>query len=177
MANDPWALPNPILLVVLILAGAVVALALAFQAISGLVRRGFRKGRERLTYGYLSRLAWAAAIATYSWGAHNLLQDETSADQACRAAVGQDHAGHVDRYVTSFFPLHFGCHVNGAGTFEATVPGYLNPTIVALLLVAIALTILTSFASSPTDPRAAAISGAREARRRRPPAERGPTGR
>jgi hypothetical protein len=131
-----------------ILVGVVVAASMAFRAINVLTRRGFRQGRERLTFRYLAMLIWSAAIAAYIWGSLHLLLDETAADAACKTAVGPEHAGHVSSYDISYFPLHFGCRVTGVGTFEGAVPGYLNPTVVALLLVAIALSIMTGFASN-----------------------------
>jgi hypothetical protein len=74
-----------------------------------------------------------------------MLQDETSADLRCKAAVGPGNATHVASYDISYFPLHFGCRVHGVGTFEAAVPGYLNPTLIALVAVAVALSIITIF--------------------------------
>ena len=146
VAGDPWALPNPIALLVIVLGGLVIAVSMAFRAINVLARRGFRPGRERLTFRYLAMLVWSVAIAAYVWGAVHLIQDETSANANCQKAVGTEYAGHIASYEISWFPLHFGCRINGVGTFEATVPGYLNPTVVALLLVAIALSIMTTFA-------------------------------
>jgi hypothetical protein len=147
VTGDPWALPNPVLLVVLILVGPVVAISLAFRAVDVLTRRGFRPGRQRLTLRYLAMITWSAAIAAYSWGAFHLLQDETSAMRRCRTAVGPEHAGHVASYDTTFFPLRFGCEVNGVGTFEAAVPGYANPVIIGLVVVAITLSVLATFAA------------------------------
>lgn len=147
MAGDPWALPNPIVLIMVVLVGLVVAASMAFRAINVLARRGFRAGRERITFRYLAMFVWSVTIATYVWGVLHLLQDESAADAACKAAVGPQNAGHVASYDISYLPLHFGCRVTGVGTFEAAVPGYLNPTLIALLLVSLALSVMTAFAT------------------------------
>ena len=108
MAEDPWALPSPIVLITVVLVGLVVALSMIFRAINVLVRRGFRPGRERITFRYLAMSVWSVTIATYVWGILHLLQDESAADAACKAAVGPQNAGHVASYDISYFPLHFG---------------------------------------------------------------------
>lgn len=116
-----------------ILAVAVAAVpTLGGYGVAVLVRG--RRRRDRVLRG-LAAVAAAVTIAVYSWGALAMLQDETAATEACQQAVGPTHAGDVAGYEISFVPLRFGCRVDGVGTYEAFVPGFVNPTALVLVLV------------------------------------------
>lgn len=146
---EPWGSAIP-LLVVLGLTGVLGAPTLAIYGIEGLVRRSVRASGERAVLRHLSALVWSATAAAYVWGLLYIVQDESSGALACQSAVGPQYAEHVSGYEVSFFPLHFGCQVDGVGTFEGAVPGYINPLVIVLLLAAITLTFLTLFAEKPT---------------------------
>ncbi|WP_051854989.1 hypothetical protein [Streptomyces sp. NRRL B-1347] len=93
-------------------------------------------------------LCAAGATGVYAWGAVQLLRfDITEHDQACRQAVGAARASRIDGYEATYFPLRFGCHVAGDGTYTAGVPGWLNPAALGLGLGAVALAIAAAAAS------------------------------
>lgn len=148
MAEAPWTLPNPIALLVIILGGSITAIVLAGYAFSAIVRHGFRPSGRTSPLRYFATLAAAATIAVYAWGALHMLVDESTASQQCKEAVGPTHAAHVAGYHTSFVPLRFGCQVEGVGTYEALVPGYVNPTVLGLALLTVLLAISAALASS-----------------------------
>ncbi|MFJ2557306.1 MULTISPECIES: hypothetical protein [unclassified Streptomyces] len=86
-------------------------------------------------------LAWACAIGMYTWGVlHFLLLDESSQTQACQERVGSERARSVSGHEYSFLPLRFRCQVTTGETYDAVVPGYVNPAAGAFGLAAAALT-------------------------------------
>jgi hypothetical protein len=93
-----------------------------------------RRRRERVLRG-LASVAAAATIAVYTWGVLSMFQDESSATIGCQRVAGAAHVDDVSGYETSFIPLHFGCRVDGVGTIEGFVPGFVNPTALTLALV------------------------------------------
>ncbi|WP_346138296.1 hypothetical protein [Streptomyces coeruleofuscus] len=126
------------------LAGLVATPGLAVYAVVALVRAG----RKRTRAGLLKPaaiLAWLATVGMYTWGVlHLLLLDESGQAAACTKVLGgPDKRSEVvvDRYETSFLPLHFGCHVEGGKTYEAAVPGYVNPLAGVSAVTAVALTV------------------------------------
>lgn len=133
MGSDPWALPNPVVMLLVLLAALVAVPALGGYGVAVLVRA---RRRERVLRG-LAALAGATTVAVYAFGVLTMFQDETAADEACKRAVPPTLAGHVSGYETSFVPLRFGCHVEGAGTWDIWVPGWVNPAVAALLVVTV----------------------------------------
>jgi hypothetical protein len=148
MAGDPFELPDSVALLLILFFGSLATLGLAAYAVTLVARHGIRRSGTPVTLRYLAAFAAAGAVAVYTWGALHLLIDETAADQACKDAVGAAQAADVDRYETSLVPLRFGCHVSGGGTYEAAVPGYVNPTVLGLALLAIILAIFAALDSS-----------------------------
>lgn len=77
------------------------------------------------------------------------------ATNACQAAVGPSLAGQVSGYDASFVPLGFACLVPGGERYEVFVPGYVNPTVLALLVLTIVLVVMatarTAATSSPAE--------------------------
>ncbi|GAA4231256.1 hypothetical protein GCM10022254_27940 [Actinomadura meridiana] len=149
MPEEHFALPNPRVLLVILLVGAVVTLWL----VSYVIRRlywyslGYRRS-PGVGVRCLTAVVAAAAIGMYVWGALHLVIDKTTADQECKAAVGAARAGDVDRYEPSFVPLGFGCHVAGGGSYEAAVPGYVNPAVAVLGFTAVTLAVCAAVGAS-----------------------------
>ncbi|MER5446236.1 hypothetical protein ABT065_11430 [Streptomyces sp. NPDC002764] len=79
-----------------------------------------------------------AALAVYLWGcSHLLLLEDEDRARACLETVGRENARHVDRYIADFVPLRFACHLSSGQSYNALVPGYVNPSVAVLLLSAL----------------------------------------
>jgi hypothetical protein len=141
--DEPYAGHNPVVVLLLSLAGLLATPGLAIYAVVTLVRAGRRRTRAGLLKG-AAILAWVATVGMYTWGVlHLLLLDEHAQAAACTKVLGgPDKRSEVvvDRYETSFVPLRFGCHVKGGKTYEAAIPGYLNPVAGVSAVSAVALT-------------------------------------
>lgn len=149
MGSDPFALPNPVVL--------LCVLAVALVAVPGLLGYGIvtlaRRSRASLAdraLRCLAALAAAAAIGVYAAGALSMFQDETAANQACAEAVGPALAGRIDGYETSFVPLRFACRVDGADSYEVFVPGWTNPAALGLAVLTLVLTAVSRSATGAT---------------------------
>ncbi|MFH8989323.1 hypothetical protein [Streptomyces sp. NPDC017940] len=83
------------------------------------------------------------ALTLYLWGCAQILLtslDDQYKFEECEKAGGFERAKQVDAYVGGYIPLRFTCHMpKGAPGFDAVVPGYLNPSMAALLLAALAV--------------------------------------
>lgn len=108
-----------------------------------------RRRRGHVLRGFAEMTA-AATLAVYAWGAWSMFVDETAASDACQRAVGPAHAWDVAAYETSFFPLRFGCRVDGVGTYEAVVPEFVNPMAFALAASSLVLVVLARRAERAT---------------------------
>jgi hypothetical protein len=148
MTADPFDGHNPVTLLSLVLLCLLLAAGLAVYGFVTMARHGIRRSDMGTTLRYLAALAASGAIAVYAWGALHLLAfDETMRDQACKNAVGPDHAMHIDRYEPSYLPLSLGCHVKGGGTYSVGVPAYINPALVGLAVIAITLAVFAALES------------------------------
>lgn len=142
----------------MILAGGIVAIGLACFGLAALARpRPGRTGTGRSSRG-LAALAGAAAVAMYVWGALHIVGAlieaesggaDSSPAPACVRAGGVGNAAHVDGYRIDYLPVRFVCHLEkGGGSFTAdSAPRYVAPAVLGLGLTAVALPILTAFAS------------------------------
>ncbi|QDQ12797.1 hypothetical protein [Streptomyces spectabilis] len=145
MSPDPLQEHNFVSLMGIVLIALIAVTSLAAYAWVCVARR-----RPALSAALRAGAALCAAGATavYAWGAVQLLRfDITVHAEACRQAVGAGRAARVDGYEATYFPLRFGCHVTGDGTYTAGVPGWLNPTALSLGLGAVALAIAAAAAS------------------------------
>ncbi|GAA2261133.1 MULTISPECIES: hypothetical protein [Kitasatospora] len=146
------------ILLLIILAGGIVAVGLICLGCATLTRR--RTGHSsvgRTSHG-LATLAGAAAAAVYVWGALHVVGPlmeaegggaDSSPAPACVRAGGVDQAAHVDGYRIEYLPIRLVCHLDkGGGSFTAdSAPGYVAPAVLGLGLTAVALPILTAFAA------------------------------
>ncbi|ANW17455.1 hypothetical protein [Streptomyces clavuligerus] len=87
-------------------------------------------------------LSVAACLAVYAWGAVHLFLDESGTAEACRSAAPEQFAS-VNRYSVSYVPPALHCHVPGGASYEAAVPGYVTPAMIALGLIAASLLIVS----------------------------------
>lgn len=140
MATDPYAGHNPLVLLVVLLLALAAAVVLAVFGCTTLARDGVRGAGPLRALRACAGLAGAGAACLYAWGVlHLLTLDETRRDLACKEAVGPAHVLEIDSYRPTYIPLGLGCHVESGTTYSTGVPGYLNPTVGALALTAVAL--------------------------------------
>lgn len=115
------------LVLMLSLTGVVVTPWLVIRGVVLLARTGNRRTTHTAVKGAVA-LAWACAIGMYTWGVlHLVLLDESNQARACEEALGSERAQLVEGYEYQFVPLRFKCRVVGGQTFQAVVPGYVNP--------------------------------------------------
>ncbi|MER7046899.1 hypothetical protein [Streptomyces jumonjinensis] len=138
--DAPYEGHNPVLVILLILIGIIATPWLAIRAVVLLVRAGIKRTTHALLKG-AAALAWAGAIGIYTWGVlHLFFLDESGQAEACREALGPGRSMLLDGYEPSFIPLRFGCHIEGGQTYEAAIPGYVNPATGVFTVTAAALT-------------------------------------
>ncbi|MEU4208539.1 hypothetical protein AB0F13_00820 [Streptomyces sp. NPDC026206] len=138
-------MPNTVTLLLIILVGFITAFSLAVYGLATMPLLSIRRATMEVVLRSLAALAASAAIGMYAWGALHLSMDETAADMACKDAVGSARASDIDRYEASYIPLRFGCHVKSDGIHWVTrdgstwtaVPGYVNPSVLVLVLTSI----------------------------------------
>ncbi|MFC8827632.1 hypothetical protein ACFT9I_20090 [Streptomyces sp. NPDC057137] len=115
------------LVLLLSLAGVVATPWLVVRGVVLLLRTGNRRTTHTVVKGAVA-LTWACAIGMYTWGVlHLVLLDESNQARACEEALGPERAELVEGYEYQFMPLRFKCRVTGGQTFQAVVPGYVNP--------------------------------------------------
>ncbi|UZI29163.1 hypothetical protein [Streptomyces sp. VB1] len=137
---DPYEGHSPLVLVIIILVGGLVAGVLGVYACTTLARNGVRRTGNPALLRSVSALAAAGAVGLFVWGAlHLITLDETRRDLACKTAVGPERAMQIDGYRATYIPLGLGCQVRDGATYQAGVPGYLNPAAGALAFVAVVL--------------------------------------
>lgn len=154
----PWALPNPVVLFGVVVLGILGVVVLAWKGTRGILSRG-RRSRPGGVARATALLTGAGALGVYVVSVLPLLYtDETRADQLCKAAVGPVRAAHVVAYEVTFVPLRFGCRVEGGESYEALVSGYVNPTVLGLVLGAAFLAVIarrqSTTGAAPTLPSA-----------------------
>ncbi|WP_172385723.1 hypothetical protein [Streptomyces sp. MNP-20] len=137
MSADPLQEHNFVSLMGIVLIALIAVTALvAYAWVCVVRRRPALSGALRAA----ASVGAAGAAGVYAWGAVQLLRfDITEHEQACRRAVGAGRAARLDGYEATYFPLRFGCHVAGDGTFTAGVPGWLNPLALSLAVTAAVL--------------------------------------
>ncbi|MCL7427114.1 hypothetical protein [Streptomyces sp. YS415] len=138
-SNDVYIL----LVLALGLGGMVATVWLAIRAAVLLTRAG----RHRTLLALLrasAALTWMCAVGVYTWGAlHLMLLDESSQAQECAERLTREQVKSVEGYEYSFVPLRFTCRVAGGQTYDAVVPGYVNPAAAILSVSAAVLTAIT----------------------------------
>ncbi|MER6800645.1 MULTISPECIES: hypothetical protein [Streptomyces] len=134
------------LVLLLSLVGIGVTPWLAVRGARLLLRAGGKRDTHTAVRG-AATAAWACAAGMYTWGVlHLLFLDESGQARACAERLRSEQVKSVDGYEYSFIPLHFTCRVTGGQTYEAVVPGYVNPAAGILGTTAAVLT----FVARPT---------------------------
>ncbi|WP_329123741.1 hypothetical protein [Streptomyces sp. NBC_01465] len=147
MSGDPYDGHHPVLVILVAVAGCVAALWIDIRAVLLLSRAGAGWTTRTAVKG-AALLVWAGMIGMYTWGVlHLVLLDEDRQLRACQEALGPERAKLLDGYETSFVPLRFGCHLENGWTYEAVVPGYVNPVTGIFAVTAGVLTLVVRYSS------------------------------
>ncbi|MFD3485093.1 hypothetical protein [Streptomyces sp. NPDC058665] len=115
------------LVLLLSLIGVVVTPGLAVLGVVLLFRTGDRRTTHTVVKG-VAALAWACVAGMYTWGVlHFLVLDESRQTQECEEKLGPERAELVEGQGFQFVPLRFECRITSGQTYQAVVPGYVNP--------------------------------------------------
>ncbi|MFC9385128.1 hypothetical protein [Streptomyces venezuelae] len=138
LASDPWQGHDVGGLFVGLFAGAAVLVGLTVYLASRLAPANFRRYTPVRVCRDVSLLAVALGSALYLWGLfHLLLTDEQDQAEECEL---RRPAG-VARLVGlrgDFVPLRLVCETPNGHDYDVVVPGYINPSLTVLLLLALA---------------------------------------
>ncbi|MEV3874098.1 hypothetical protein [Streptomyces sp. NPDC049906] len=140
MATDaPFVGHDPVAVLLLALVGLVTTASLGVMGLVRTVRtvRGEHRGlAARLRTA--GSLAFTGAVGVYTWGMlHLAVLDESARADACHEALGSALVAYEPTYV----PLAFGCVADNGRTYDAAVPGYVNPLAGLLGISAFCLTV------------------------------------
>ncbi|WP_262699801.1 MULTISPECIES: hypothetical protein [Streptomyces] len=147
---------NSILLLFICLIGVIVIFTLIGVLGSGIARRTGRRKTRAEWLGGIALLSVCATVALYIWGAlHVMFMESYNKSEACAKAGGAAKAAQVDRYSASYFPLRFTCRIDEGGSYDAAVPGYVNPAMAIAFVLAIAtgaVSVVARDQNRPTSP-------------------------
>ncbi|USQ88873.1 hypothetical protein NFX46_37085 [Streptomyces phaeoluteigriseus] len=135
-----------LLLLLLFPGGLVAAFAFTGYAVGSLGRVGLRAADRTVWLRSTAALVAAVASLLYTWGLLHLVgaaveAAEGGTDSAplsdCVAPGQEERASTVVDHTVSYVPLRLVCETSGGGDFTSdTVPGYVNPGVLALALTA-----------------------------------------
>ncbi|MGW5448757.1 hypothetical protein [Streptomyces asiaticus] len=139
LASDSPDGLNSILLLFICLIGVIVIFTLIGLLGSGVAKRTGRRKTRAEWLGGIALLSVCVTIALYIWGAlHVMFMESDNMRDECAKAGGTAKAAQVDRYSASYLPLRFTCHIDEGGSYDAAVPGYVNPAMGITFVLAIA---------------------------------------
>ncbi|MBL1118912.1 hypothetical protein JK364_42100 [Streptomyces sp. 110] len=137
-ADSPDGL-NSILLLFICLIGVITVCTLIALLGSGLAKRTGRRKTRAEWLGGIALLSVCVTIALYIWGAlHVMFMESDTMREACAKAGSPEKAAQVDRYSARYLPLRFTCQIDKGGSYDAAVPGYVNPAMGIAFALAIA---------------------------------------
>jgi hypothetical protein len=150
MATDtPFVGHDPVAVLLLAFVGLVTTASLGVYGLVRTVRtvRGRHRGlaaRLRTAGG----LAFTGVVGVCTWGMlHLAVLDESAQADACHEALGTKA---LVAYEPTYVPLAFGCVADNGRTYDAAVPGYVNPLAGVLGVSAFFLTVF-GFAEAHND--------------------------
>ncbi|MFJ2199474.1 hypothetical protein [Streptomyces violaceusniger] len=139
LAADSAGGHNSILLLFICLIGVIVIFTLIGILGSGVSKRTGRRKTRADWLGGIALLSVCATIALYIWGAlHVMFMENDNMREECTRAGGAAKAAQVDRYEAHYLPLRFTCHLDEGGSYDAALPGYVNPAMAIAFVLAIA---------------------------------------
>ncbi|MGW1147508.1 hypothetical protein ACWD6I_21185 [Streptomyces sp. NPDC002454] len=134
--DAPFVGCAPVAFLLLAFVGLVTTASLGVLGLVRTVRGEHRGLAARLRTA--GSLAFTGAVGAYTWGMlHLAMLDESAQADACHEALGRALVGYEPTYV----PLAFGCVADNGRTYDAAVPGYVNPLAGLLGISAFFLTV------------------------------------
>ncbi|MFE9678329.1 hypothetical protein ACFYO5_30205 [Streptomyces sp. NPDC006259] len=134
------------LLLLIVPGGLVAAFAFTGYAVGSLGRVGPRSADRTAWFRSTAALAAAAAALLYTWGLLHVVGATVETWEGgtgsaplppCLTPGQEERASHVVDHTVSYVPLRFVCETSGGGSYRSdTVPGYVNPGVLALALAA-----------------------------------------
>ncbi|MEU9347239.1 hypothetical protein AB0D74_39165 [Streptomyces sp. NPDC048278] len=134
--SDPYQTPDFTVLVTVLFTGLAALTGLAGYLVSRLTRQHLATRTPPTVWRDLSLTAVAGSLALYLWGCLHLVlleRQEIGNECAKRAEGVRVAAFHGD-----FVPLRLVCRTDADRSYTVVVPGYLNPSLAVLLLLALA---------------------------------------
>ncbi|WP_445519097.1 hypothetical protein [Streptomyces sp. NEAU-174] len=139
LASDAPDGLNSILLLFICLIGVITFCTLIALLGSGMAKRRGRRKTRAEWLGGIALLSVCVTIALYIWGAlHLMFMESDTMRDACAKAHSPEKAAQVDGYSASYLPLRFTCRIDKGGSYDAAVPGYINPAMGIAFVLAIA---------------------------------------
>ncbi|AWT44590.1 MULTISPECIES: hypothetical protein [Streptomyces] len=137
IASDPWQGHDTTVLFTLVLAGVPALIGLVAYLGSRLTRQARRRYTSARTWRDVSLTAVAVGLALYLWGLlHILFLDDQEQAQECERHRPEETPALVGRR-GDFIPLRLVCEASDGHDYSVVVPGYINPSLTVLLLLAL----------------------------------------
>ncbi|WHM37438.1 hypothetical protein [Streptomyces sp. BPTC-684] len=138
MASNPWQGHNNTALFTILLVGAAILISLIGYLASRLARETRRQYTPITAWRDASLLAAAAALAVYLWGClHVVFLEDQEQAEACELHRPAGTPTLVGRR-GDFIPLRLVCEASNGHDYSVVIPGYINPSVATLLLLALA---------------------------------------
>ncbi|MEU8822531.1 hypothetical protein [Streptomyces sp. NPDC048636] len=137
IASDPWQGHNFAALFSILLTGTTTLLGLAIYLCSRFTRQAHRRYTPFAAWRDVSLATVAAALALYLWGCLHVLflEDQEQAEECERQRP--EGVPHLVGRRGDFIPLRLVCEASDGRDYSVIIPGYINPTIASLLLLAL----------------------------------------
>lgn len=136
--TDPYQVHDFTVLLTILIAAPPVLIGLIVFLVSRLVPRRFRSSGPRTPAALCqdaAALCSAAALALYLWGCLQLaFLGRQGVGNACAEEAG---GARVTAFHGDFVPLRLVCRTDAGDSFTVVVPDYVNPSLIALLLLSL----------------------------------------
>ncbi|MFC5147665.1 hypothetical protein [Streptomyces aureoversilis] len=142
-ASDPWQEHNFAALLAILIAGTATLLGLAGYLCSRLTRQARRGCTPVRLWRDLSLLTAAVALAVYLWGClHLLFLEDQELAERCERQRPAGTPTLVGRR-GDFIPLRLVCEASNGHDYSVVIPGYINPAVALLLLLALTCALIS----------------------------------
>ncbi|MFD4597379.1 hypothetical protein ACFWPQ_05005 [Streptomyces sp. NPDC058464] len=137
--SDPYQAPDFTVLVTVLFTGLAALLGLAGYLASRLTRQNLGSRTPPTVWREMSLTAVTGSLALYLWGCLHLvfLERQEIGNECAKKAEGV----RVAAFHGDFVPLRLVCRTDADRSYTVVVPGYLNPSLAVLLLLALACAI------------------------------------
>ncbi|GAA3268557.1 hypothetical protein KBZ00_27225 [Streptomyces sp. RK31] len=145
MASDPWQGHDSTVLFALLLTGAPALIGLTAYLCSRLAKEARRRITPIRALRDASLTAVTVALALYLWGLlHVLFLDGQEQAHECERHRPEGIPELVGRR-GDFVPLRLVCEASGGRDYSVVIPGYINPSVTVLLVLALVAAVASGF--------------------------------